>query len=86
MARIGAVEESEPWEKAKLGETIGQRLGNIFKDSDDWRRRAGYEKTHESIRHQRVFNQQLSTWGKHVLQMQTVDEYKGDVKKIEKLV
>ena len=61
MPRIGEGEESEKWERVKLGADIGQRLGNIYEDSVDWRQRAGYEKSYDSLKQQRVFNRQLHT-------------------------
>ena len=37
-------EESEEWERVKVGTDIGQKLANIYDDSVEWRERAGYER------------------------------------------
>ena len=74
------------WEQVKLGKDISTRLSNLYRESTDWRSRAGYEKNDAAHRQQRVFNNQIHTYGRHVLQMRTIDDFEGDELQTDQMV
>jgi len=62
------------WEQTAIGPDIESRLLAVGQSSLDWRARAGYEKSELAEDAMVAFNRRVHTWGKHVLQMQRVDD------------